>query len=81
MENIEFKNYTLYYMLVSLNIFIFAVSNYLFIYLIRVLPMFENNSCEDSRKFLGKVSNSMQDSRKTSSYNASTSRNNEKINW
>jgi len=74
-DKVQFKNYIIYSILLAINILIFAISNHLFIYFIRVLPLFKNNSkYENSRKFLGKISTTgFSDSRKysipTSTYN------------
>jgi len=58
-ENIKFKDYVMYNILLSINIMIFSVFNHLFVYFIRVLPIFGNNSkFEDSRRILGKISSS-----------------------
>jgi len=67
-DKVQFKNYIIYSILLAINIMIFAVSNHLFIYLIRVLPLFGNDSkYENSRKFLGKISTTgFSDSRKYS---------------
>jgi len=54
MDKIKF-DYVVYNVLLSINILFFAVSNYVFTYLVRVLPTSGNNEIEDSRKFLGKV--------------------------
>jgi len=57
-EYVKFKNYFMYNVMIAANIFIFAVFNYLFIYLVRILPMFRpNDKYEDSRKLLGKLAN------------------------
>jgi len=66
MDNIKFKNFSMYNILLALNIFIFSVSNHLFIYLVRVLPMFRpNNDYDDFRKLLGLVgSKNQNDSKK-----------------
>jgi len=53
-DKIKF-DYIIYNILLSVNIFFFAVSNHLFTYLVRILPTSGNNELEDSRKFLGKV--------------------------
>jgi len=70
-DKITFKNYVIYNVLLAVTILIFAVLNHLFIYFIRILPIFEYNSkFEDSRKILGKISKN--DSKKESSLSNST---------
>ena len=72
-ENIKFKDYVMYNLLLSINILIFSVFNHLFVYFIRVLPIFGNNSkFEDSRKILGKISSS-QTSNETLTFSTSSS--------
>jgi len=58
-DNIKFKGYIIYNTLLAINILFFSITNHLFIYLIRIIPMIgkDNESFEDSKKFLGKVSN------------------------
>ena len=52
----EIKNYILYNVVLAVNIMFFAISNHIFIYLVRVLPIFRpDEEYEDSRKILGKI--------------------------
>jgi len=80
LDKFEFKDYIVYNTLLAINILIFSLLNHLFIYLIRIMPMFGNVSeLEDSRKILGKVSSSgITESKKITSYNNTSSRNIEK---
>jgi len=56
-SRIDFKSYVLYHVVLAINIMFFAVSNHIFIYIVRVLPIFRpDEEYEDSRKILGKVS-------------------------
>jgi len=57
-DNIRFKGYIIYNSLLAINILVFSISNHLFIYLIRIIPIMGKNSenFEDSKKYLGKVS-------------------------
>jgi len=72
-DKIKFKDYVIYSELLAISVLVFSVSNYFFIYFIRILPMFDNESGhENSRKILGKVSNTgAYDSKKFSSINMS----------
>jgi len=55
----QFKNYMVYNVLLAVSILLYAVSNHLFIYFIRLLPMFGNNAAyEAARRMLGKMSSS-----------------------
>jgi len=64
-DKIEFKNYIVYNVLLAINILIFSVFNHLFIYFIRVLPIFEkNNKYKDSRIALEKSNSDLNDSNK-----------------
>jgi len=76
MESINFKGYLIYNSLLAVSIMLLAVFNHIFVYFIRILPVFGNNTNhEDSRKILGKVSNSgVTDSRKATSFNQTTSK-------
>ena len=56
-DKIAFKNFIIYNILLSIDILIFAASNYLFIYFIRILPMFENVKNVCSKHFLKEVLN------------------------
>jgi len=58
-EKITIKDYVLYNVVLAINIMLFAVSNHIFIYLVRIMPMFRPDyRHEEARKFLGKVSSS-----------------------
>jgi len=58
-NKIKINNYVLYNLVLAINILVFAVSNHIFIYLVRVLPVFRpNTKFDDSRKILGKISSS-----------------------
>jgi len=58
-EKINIKDYVIYNVILAINILLFSISNHIFIYLVRILPMFRPNSkYENSRKLLGKVSKS-----------------------
>jgi len=80
-DKINIKSYVIYNVLVAANIIVFSVSNHVFIYLVRILPMFRPDSdYEDPRKLLGKLSSSsIADSKKrsigSSSDNKSSSNN------
>jgi len=76
LENMQFKNYVMYSVLIAVCIMLFSVSNQTFIYFIRILPMFGSNSeLEESRKILGKVSSStVNESKKQTSVNTSVNR-------
>jgi len=84
-DKIKFSTFVIYNALLAVAILFFSISNHVFIYFIRILPIFgNNNELEESRKILGKVSNSnMVDSRKIStalsSSNHSASRNEHSI--
>jgi len=57
LDKIKFNNYIVYNVLLSINIIVFSLLNYIFIYLVRMIPIFGYNSeYEDNRKLLGKVS-------------------------
>jgi len=80
-DKIKFSTFVIYNALLTITILFFSISNHVFIYFIRILPIFGNDGeLEESRKILGKVSNSgMIDSKKASavftSSNHSTSKN------
>jgi len=58
-DKITIKDYVLHNLVLAINIMLFAVSNHIFIYLVRVMPMFRPDyKHEEARKFLGKISNS-----------------------
>ena len=58
-NKITIENYILSNLVLAINILVFAVSNHLFIYLVRILPVFRpDTKFEDSRKILGKISSS-----------------------
>jgi len=53
----QFKNYIVYSVLLAVSILLFSVSNHLFIYFIRLSPMFGRKAAyEEARRMLGKVS-------------------------
>jgi len=56
-DKITFKNFIIYNILMSIDILIFSGSNYLFIYFIRILPMFEYVKNVSSKQFLKEVLN------------------------
>ena len=77
-DKIKFKNYIIYNSLLAISILVFAISNYLFIYFIRVLPIFGNNVENEESKILKELLNSdLYDSKKFS--NISSSVNNSSI--
>ena len=51
-DKIKFKDYIIYNTALAINILIFSISNYLFIYFIRVLPIFGNNTKVDETKMI-----------------------------
>jgi len=58
-DKIEFKSYILYNVVLAICILLFSISNHIFIYLVRILPLFRPSSkYEDQRKYLGKLSGS-----------------------
>jgi len=58
-DKISINDYIVYNVILAVNIMLFAVSNHIFIYFVRVLPIFRpDDSLEDSRRILGKVSSS-----------------------
>jgi len=58
-DKITINDYILHNIVLAMNIMLFAVSNHIFIYLVRILPIFRpDNSYEDSRKILGKLASS-----------------------
>ena len=72
-DNIKFKEYVIYNVLLAIAILIFSLFNYIFVYFIRVIPMFENN--EDSRKILGLASSGPGDTKKQSTKFSTNSNN------
>jgi len=74
-DRIRIKSYVIYNVLLAANILVFSVSNHVFIYLVRILPMFRPDSeYEDPRKILEKLSrSSIKDSKKST--NGSSSNN------
>jgi len=55
----KFDDFIIYSVLLAINIMIFSVSNHIFIYLVRILPIFRSNEkYENTRKILGKLSGS-----------------------
>ena len=58
-DNIKFKGYIIYNILLAINILIFSISNHFFIYFVRILPIFgKNPNYEYSRTFLKNILNS-----------------------
>jgi len=52
LENMNFENYIVYSIFQAISILIFSVFNQMFIYFIRIFPMFKNNAeYEDSKKY------------------------------
>jgi len=81
-NKVKFKNYIVYYALLTINIMFFSVSNYVFIYFTRLLPVFGNNKFKNSKQILKEILNSeLNDSRRrsytTSSFNNDTNKNTE----
>jgi len=63
-DKIVFKNYIIYNIILAMNVIIFSVSNHLFIYFVRILPMFRPDSeYEDPRTILGKITGSNTESK------------------
>jgi len=54
-DKIKFKNYVIYNTILASNILVFSISNYLFIYFIRVLPIFGNNNKNNEAKVILKA--------------------------
>jgi len=76
-DKIKFKNYIIYNALLAINILMFSVSNHLFIYFIRILPIFGSNVCEESKIIKELLNSDLHDSKKFS--NLSSSVNNSSI--
>jgi len=80
-DKVKFDDYILYNVFLAVIILMFSISNHIFIYFVRILPMFRPDSdYEDPRKLLGKLSSSsIADSKKrsigSSSDNKSSSNN------
>jgi len=55
LNKVKFNNYVIYNALLAISTLFFSLSNHLFSYFVRVLPIVNNNDFEDSRKILGKV--------------------------
>jgi len=81
LDRIRFDDYIVYNVLLSITIIVFSIFNYLFIYLVRVIPVFGYNAeYEDSRKILGKVSSTgISDSKKYFMVGGASSANNASI--
>jgi len=61
----KFKDYIVYNVLLAINILIFSVFNHIFIFLVRILPMFRPNSeFKEAREILGKSSASSESRRR-----------------
>jgi len=64
-DKVKFKEHVIYSTLLAITILIFSGSNHLFIYFLRILPMFGNNAKYiDSKKSIKKESNSVQNGTK-----------------
>jgi len=71
-EKVKFKDYVLYNLLLATNILIFSGFNQLFIYFVRILPLFKTNSeVEESNKILKELLNSDLHGSKNFSYTTS----------
>jgi len=71
-EKVKFKDYVLYNLLLATNILIFSGFNQLFIYFVRILPLFKINSeVEESNKILKELLNSDLHGSKNFSYTTS----------
>jgi len=70
---IKFKDYIIYNVLLAINILIFSISNQLFIYFIRILPIFGNNAEEETKIIKELLNSDLKDSKNnsyiTSSFN------------
>ena len=89
-NKIRFKDYVIYSVWLAINILVFSGSNHLFIYFIRILPIFRKNIREetkilkellnsdlnDSKKFSYTTSTFNDDSNKNTEYNKSINTNN-----
>jgi len=63
-DKIVFKSYIIYNIILALNVILFSVSNHIFIYLVRILPIFRPDSeYEDPRTILGKITGSNTESK------------------
>ena len=69
-DKINFENYIMYNLLLAINIFVFSVSNHLFIYFIRILPIFGNND-EESKIIKELLNSDLNDSKKFSNISSS----------
>ena len=72
-DKIKFKNYIIYNTQLAVNILVFSISNYLFLYFIRVLPLFGNNTkYDESKRILKELLNSDLNDPKKFTYTTST---------
>ena len=79
-NKVKIKNYIVYNVLFIINIMFFSISNYIFTYFIRILPVFGKNKYKNSKQILKEILNSELNDSKRRSY-ITSSFNNESIKY